>query len=317
MVTNSLNPSLFDVYEKGEALNLGPKKAVRRMTYDTFHLEQMPSLTAPVMIIGLRGWGNALEVSSEMAAYLVDALDGRAIGRIDADRCYRYDDNRPEVQIESGRLTAIKPPGGTFFAVETKAGDTDLMVLIADEPSLNWHRFSQELVDLAHRLEAPAVISLGSMFDHVLHTDCIVSAATTGDAHAAVLDRHGVIAINYHGPSAIHTLILDACRRQGVFGASLWAHCPAYLQGVTHHGLMLTLAQLIGDLASFSLDTDILESRWSALETQIKELIADNPKLAGIVDQIRKKKREGAWQNLGKTGEGQGNVINLRDFIDS
>ena len=80
---------------------------------------------------------------------------------------------------------------------------------------------------------------------------------------------------------------------------------------------MLTLAQLIGDMASFSLDTDTLESRWEALENQIQELIADNPKLAGIVDQIRKKKREGAWQNLGKMGDGKGKVINLRDFIDS
>jgi proteasome assembly chaperone (PAC2) family protein len=287
------------------------------MQYDTFHLKQMPPLTAPVMIIGLRGWGNALDVSTEMAAYLVDTLEGRAVGRIDADRCYRYDDNRPVVRIESGRVAAITPPGGTFFAVAAEPAGGDLIVLIADEPSLNWHRFSQEVVDLAHRLEAPAVISLGSMYDHVLHTDRIVSAATTGDDYAGTLARHGVIAIDYHGPGAIHTLILDACRKQGVFGASLWAHCPAYLQGITHHGLLLTLARLIGDLAFVSLDTDILETRWIALETQIQELIADNPKLAGIIDQIRHKKREGAWKNLGKTGNKQGKVINLRDFIDS
>lgn len=286
------------------------------MNYETIQLETMPALKKPMFIIGLRGWGNALDVSSGMAAYLVDSLQGRPIGRIDPDVCYRYDEIRPVVQIESGRMSSLNPPGGSFFAIETKPDENDLVVLTADEPSLNWYRFSQELVDLAQHLGAPAVISLGSMFDNVLHTDRIISAATTGSDYEGILKRHGVIPINYHGPSAIHTIILDACLKRGVFGVSFWSHCPAYLQGITHHGMMLQLARLLGDVASFSLTTDSLEARWEALDLQIQELISDNPKLEAIIDQIRRKKREGAWQNLGEKKNGQGNVINLRDFID-
>ena len=50
------------------------------MDYETIHLESIPALETPVFIIGLRGWGNALDVSSGMAGYLVDSLQGRSIG---------------------------------------------------------------------------------------------------------------------------------------------------------------------------------------------------------------------------------------------
>jgi proteasome assembly chaperone (PAC2) family protein len=286
------------------------------MEYQTFRLETIPTLTAPVFIIGFRGWGNALEVSAGTAAYLVETLQAVSIGHIDPDACYRYDENRPVVKIETGDLKSITPPGGGFFAIATHPGENDLVILIADEPSLNWYRFSQELVDLAHQLGTPGVITLGSMFDNVLHTDRIISAVTTGSDFEGVISRHRVIPINYHGPSAIHTIILDACRKRAVAGASLWGHCPAYLQGITHHGMMLQLVRLLADMASFSLETEALEAHWEALEIQIQKLITDNPKLQGIMDQIRKKKREGAMQNLGQNGDEQGKVINLQDFLD-
>jgi proteasome assembly chaperone (PAC2) family protein len=286
------------------------------MEYQTFRLETMPVLTTPVFIIGLRGWGNALEVSAGTADYLVETLNAVSIGHIDPDTCYRYDDSRPVVRIETGEMKSITPPGGNLFAISTQPGENDLVILIADEPSLNWYQFSRELVDLARQLGTPGVITLGSMFDNVLHTDRIISAVTTGSDFQGVVSRHRLIPVNYHGPSAIHTIILEACRKRAVAGANLWGHCPAYLQGVTHHGLMLQLVRMLADMASFSVPTMALEARWEALEIQIQKLITDNPKLEGIIDQIRKKKRQGAMQNLGQPGKEPGKVINLQDFLD-
>ena len=287
------------------------------MKFDTFQLETMPELSTPMVVVGLRGWGNALEVSSEMATFMVDSLEGKAVGRIDADACYRYDENRPEVRIEDGRVKSIRASGGSFFACETDSGHGDLLILVADEPSLHWQRFSRELADLARRLGARGLIVLGSMFDSVLHTDRILSAFTTGDDYAEILTRHGVLPINYRGPSAIHTLLLDACAKKGLPAASLWCHCPAYLQGITHHGMLIQLARVLADMASVSLDTRKLESLWKALEIQIQDLIAENPKLEGIVDQIRKKKRRGAAvQDMEKEGKKPADVIRLKDFFN-
>ena len=286
------------------------------MKYRTFQLETLPDLSTPVVIVGFRGWGNALEVASGMAAHVVDSLQGRSVGRLDSDACYRYDENRPMVAIESGRLQSVNPPGGNFFSVVTAPGENDLLVLIADEPSLQWHRFAWELVELAREVGAGRLISLGSMFDHVLHTDRIISAATTGDDQTDLLNHHGVLPVNYQGPGAVHTVLLEACRKRGLAGASLWCHCPAYLQGITHYGIMLPLARLLAAMASFSMETQTLESRWNLLEKQIRELIAENPKIEGVIDEIRRRKRQGVRQNMQKTGDATDNVINLQDFID-
>jgi proteasome assembly chaperone (PAC2) family protein len=287
------------------------------MAYRTFKLEKIPTLAAPVFVIGFRGWGNALDVSSGTATYLAEALQAECIGHIDPDACYRYDESRPVVEIDTGQMKTITPPGGKFFAIATHPGENDIVILVADEPSLNWYRFSWELVDLAHQFGSAGMITLGSMFDNVLHTDRIISAVTTGSYFGGVVSRHRVIPINYHGPSAVHTIILEACRNRALAGASLWGHCPAYLQGITHHGLMLQMVRLIADMAAFSLNTQALEARWEALEIQIQKLMSDNPKLEEVIDQIRKKKRQGAMQNLGQNGNKQGKVINLQDFLDT
>jgi proteasome assembly chaperone (PAC2) family protein len=286
------------------------------MEYTTIQLNEVPGLNSPTMIIGLRGWGNALEVSAGMAAYVLDQNQNRLVGRIHSDACYRYDENRPVAKLEIGKLKSIHVPGGSLFAVQGTIGNKDLLILIADEPSLNWHRFSSELVDLAVNLGVTAVFTLGSMFDHVLHTDSIISAATTGIDLSGIFKANGVTPINYHGPSAIHSLILDTCRKRGMPGASLWCHCPAYLQGITHYGLMIQLAQLLSDMIPLPIHTEELQTRWEDLGVQIQQLIDENPKIEAIMEEIRKKKRAGAWENLRQNGNGQGNVISLEEFRD-
>ena len=41
------------------------------------HIKKLPNLVDPVLIAGFDGWGNALNVSNGMAAYLVRELNAR------------------------------------------------------------------------------------------------------------------------------------------------------------------------------------------------------------------------------------------------
>ncbi len=286
------------------------------MDYQTFDVEPLTALTAPVLVVGFRGWGNALDVSSGTAAYLAETLDGTVVGRIDGDACYRYDENRPVVHISGGKLDAITPPRGIFYAIRHPGESGDLVVLVADEPQLQWHRFTQELADLGKRIGTPAVISLGSMFDNVLHTDRIISGIATGGEMHETLIRHRVAPVDYHGPSAIHTLLLDACRKQGVPGASLWCHCPAYLQGVIHHGMVLSLVRLLARMLSIELPVEALETRWKALSIQIEKLAAGNPKIGEIMDKIRREQHPAEPPHPDSTPAHPGTVINLGDYLN-
>ena len=78
--------------------------------------------------------------------------------------------------------------------------------------------------------------------------------------------------------------------------------------------MMIQLGRLPAEMIPFSIPTDDLQTRWEVLEVQIQQLISENSKLESIIDEVRKKKREGAWQGPGRNGNRSGNVINLEDF---
>jgi len=95
------------------------------MFSDAIEIAYMPDMDDPVLIAGFEGWGNALDLSRGMVDYLIEKLDAKAFGRIIPDPFYRFDENRPSVEIEEGLLKKITPPGGYLHVVQKQtAGRT-------------------------------------------------------------------------------------------------------------------------------------------------------------------------------------------------
>jgi len=149
------------------------------------------------------------------------------------------------------------------------------------------------------------------MYDNVLHTDKVVSAFASSEALLTDLKKIEVNPVNYKGPSAIHSTIHSIARKRGFECISLWCHCPYYLQGTTHFGLLSHLGSLLSSWGGFHLDTDELESTWQDLSRQIQELIDNNPELKGMVNDLRKAKIKGSWDETKKADK----VIRLEDFL--
>ena len=115
------------------------------MNTQGIQVAEWPDLKAPILIAGFDGWGNALDISNGMAAYLIHKLNAKAFATINPDVFYRYDANRPEVDIDAGILKHLSPPGGSFYAVRTGSEGSDLVILKTAEPDLQWLRFADEL----------------------------------------------------------------------------------------------------------------------------------------------------------------------------
>jgi proteasome assembly chaperone (PAC2) family protein len=286
------------------------------MTEYGFHIKEYPELNRPFFIIGIEGWGNALNVSKGMISYLIDTLKAEPIGEINPDLFYRYDEMRPEVEIEAGEMKNISPPGGTFYAARLEGGARDLVLLKADEPNLRWFQFVNDLFGFSEKMNVDTIVTLGSMYDNVLHTDRIISALKTSDAVFPELEKKNITTVTYQGPGAIHSLINSEGIKQGVRCASLWCHCPYYLQGATHFGLLAHLGALLASLGGFELDIKDLENSWEQLHTQIQELIENSPELQTAIQELRKAKVRGSWASMKSTVEGDGNVISLKDFLE-
>ncbi|UCF58014.1 MAG: PAC2 family protein [Deltaproteobacteria bacterium] len=273
----------------------------------------MPKLKDPLFIAGFDGWGNALDISRGMVDYLIRKLNVELFGEINPDLFYRFDENRPVVEIENGLLKKIFPPGGFLYATKPDLAGRDLIILKASEPHLRWFHFVDAILSLCKKSGVKTIVSLGSMYDNVLHTDTIISALASSEELLSKLRAENVNRINYKGPSAIHSTIHSEAKKRGFECISLWCHCPYYLQGTTHFGLLSHLGSLLSSWGGFKLDTEDLETTWRNLGKQIQGIIDKNPELQGMINDLRKAKVKGSWDTARKSDK----VIHLNDFLKS
>ena len=139
------------------------------------HIEQRPELKRGVLIAGFDGWGNALDVSKGMVSYLIRKLEAQYFAKVNCDLFYRFDETRPFVKIEQGSLKSISPPSASFYVARNPSHGSDVVILKATEPHLQWYRFVDELCSFCEKLNIEKIITLGSMYDNVLHSDKIIS----------------------------------------------------------------------------------------------------------------------------------------------
>ncbi len=286
------------------------------MKQQAIHVKEIPQLQKPILIAGFSGWGNALNVSRGMASYLIRTLDAKLFATINPDHFYRYDDARPLVSIEDGSLKSLSPAGGSFYAARTGSDERDLVIMKADEPNLRWFHFVDELFLLCQKLGIETVITLGSMYDNVLPSDRIISGIASHEYLRSKLKEKNVNPIFYQGPSAIHSIIQSEGQARGFQCMSLWSHCPYYLQGAMHYGILAHLGALLSYLGEFKLELKALEDSWKELNDQIQVLIESKPELRELINQLRKAKVRGSWESMKASIKKDEKVIDIKDFLD-
>jgi proteasome assembly chaperone (PAC2) family protein len=280
------------------------------MNENNIELEYIPKLNSPLFILGFDGWGNALDISMGMIDYLVKKLDAKPFGRINPDPFYRFDDKRPSVEIRDGILKEITPPGGSLYAADKKTAGRDIIILKAAEPNLRWYQFTNSVLSLCEKSGVKSIISLGSMFDNVLHTDIIISAISSTEEIIKRVKRYNVITSSYSGPGGIHSTITHEAHKRGLECLNLWCHCPHYLQGTTHFGILSSLGELLSKWGEFELETDELLITWKEICSQIQGIIDKNSELQGIIADIQKEKKRDSWIGQNRSDK----VIKLEDF---
>jgi proteasome assembly chaperone (PAC2) family protein len=280
-------------------------------------IEKTPELKNPLLIAGFEGWGNALNVSEGMVSFLIRKLGAKRFARVNPDLFYRYDKSRPFVDIKEGVLRKISPPGGSFYFAEVPPCKRGIVILRSEEPHLRWGRFLNVLFSLCQALDIDSIFTVGSMYDNVLHSDRIVSGIASEEALFSIIQKKQVIPITYQGPSAIHSSIHFEAQKRGFQSLSLWGHCPYYLEGAVHFGLLAHIGNLLASFGEFELDTQEMETEWKKLNQQIQNLIDGNPELQTMISEIRKSKVRASWTGMEGNITKDAKVIKLDDYIHS
>ena len=287
------------------------------MNKEDILISYMPKLSNPTLIVAFEGWANAMDVARGVMRHLIGQMKGIPFAALNPDNFYSYDSHRPIVDIQSGMLKSISSPGGNFHAVQTAGVAGDLVLLDASEPSLNWGAFAESLFAFCEQLGVCNFISLGSLYDNVLHTDQVFSALVSNLGLLNRFEPHTVQPISYQGPGAIHSLLHAEAVRRELTCVSIWAHCPYFLEGNSHFGHMALMGRLLSVFCGFSLDVTELEGNWHKLAGKIEERIEQSEQVKNIVEELRKVKRKGSLSGVKPKAKKHGKVIDLADFFDS
>ena len=130
----------------------------------------------------------------------------------------------------------------------------------------------------------------------------------------SLLRQKGINSVSYEGPSAIHSVIHAEGLKRNYACISLWCHCPVYLQGTTHFGILAHLGKLLASLGGFEINTEDLEVSWEKSKTQIENLIDNNAELQAVVNELRKAKTRGSDTAM-KGAVKDEKIINIQDFL--
>jgi len=247
---------------------------------DFVELEGNPNLRHPQVVAAFRGWNDAGGAASLAAGYLRSVTDAERFAVIDSEPFVDYQQTRPTVSMVDGDVRRVEWPVTEVFASQ----DHDLMIVIGTEPNMRWRAFSDSIVDLARRYRSELVITMGALLADTPHTRPVPVSASASDP--GLMERHGLVRSTYEGPTGIVGILHDSCSRAGLTSASLWAATPHYISAAPNPQAALALLERLSDLAGTPPGSAELERAASEYQLRVASAIADDPDVAGYVEQL-------------------------------
>lgn len=247
---------------------------------DFVELEGNPKLRHPRVVAAFRGWNDAGGAASLAAGYLRSVTDAERFAVIDSEPFVDYQQTRPTVSMVDGDVRHVEWPVTEVFASQ----DHDLMIVLGTEPNMRWRAFSDSIVDLAQRYRSRLVITMGALLADTPHTRPVPVSASASDPD--LMSRHGLVRSTYEGPTGIVGVLHDSCSRAGLVSASLWAATPHYISAAPNPQAALALLERLADIAGTPAGSAELERAASEYQLRVASAIADDPDVAGYVEQL-------------------------------
>ncbi len=236
------------------------------------------------MVCAFQGWNDAGDAASSAVSFLASALDARRFAQIDSEEFYDFQANRPCIRFDENEAREIAWPTVEIFEASAPRAPRDLVVVEGGEPSMRWRAFSAHIVDLAEALGVQLVVSLGALLGDVPHTRPVALSGHASDA--ALLERLGIQASSYEGPTGIVGVLHTACAQAGLPSASLWASVPHYVAAAANPKAALALLRRVEVLIGVSVDVSELESSAADYERQVGMAVRSDPDIQAFVERL-------------------------------
>jgi proteasome assembly chaperone (PAC2) family protein len=249
--------------------------------------ERHPQLERPVLVAAFRGWNDGGNGASLAVGYLARVWGARRFAEIDAEGFFDFQSTRPQVTLIDGMSRRIDWPETVFYHARPEGSDRDVVLLLGVEPNYRWRTFAELVSALAQQLSVELTITMGSLLADVPHTR---PAPVTGSANDPVLvEQLGLSASRYEGPTGIVGVLHDACSRDGLPSASLWAAVPHYVQLTPSPRAAKALVERLGTLLGLTIDVAELEAASDSYAQQVSDAVAVDPETQAYVEELEQR----------------------------
>ena len=163
--------------------------------------------------------------------------------------------------------------------------ERDLVLLSGIEPNLRWRSFADAVIDGRHaaRREDGGHARRAARRRARIRARCRSPASpptrswSSGSTCSAPATRD---------PTGIVGIVHDACRRNGLTSASLWAAVPHYVAAVPNPKAALALLRRLEGFTGVAIEASELEEAMSQFETQVDRAVASNPEIEELVRRL-------------------------------
>ena len=260
---------------------------------DPLKIHSMPqTLRRPILIMAFTGWNDAAESATTAARYLAASFSGQKFAEIDPEEFYHFGLSRPYVRFKAGSETEreVVWPATEFSIAQSPDLQRDLIVGVAPEPHLRWRTYCETVLQLAQTCEVALVLTLGALLAEVAHTKPIRLVGGASDPELGA--RLGLRPTRYEGPTGIVGVLNTICRDRGLATASLWANVPHYISGIENPKASRALVQRVLSLLGAETDLSDLDDAGRQFDQNLKEIIAQNAKIANYIAKLEAKEAE-------------------------
>ncbi len=249
-----------------------------------------PEGKLPTMLVAFAGWPDAAEAATRAVRFLVRKLRAKRFAEIDPEEFYDFTHVRPHSRVNRRGERIIRWPQNDLYYYSPKDESRALLLFMGTEPNLKWRTYSNILTTVAQRHEVGLIVSLGALLDAVPHTR---EPRVTGGASSHELTQKaewlGIKNSGYQGPTGIHTAFTDACTRAGMTHASIWGHCPHYVNTSPDPKVSHALLTRLRSLIDIDVDLEELHIAGSAYQEEVTKVIAKQPDVSNYVRRLERR----------------------------
>ncbi|MDA0769754.1 MAG: hypothetical protein BZY79_02585 [SAR202 cluster bacterium Casp-Chloro-G4] len=251
---------------------------------------ETPEQNFPTMIVAFAGWPDAAEAATRAVRYLVRKLPAKKFAEIDPEEFYDFTVVRPQTRTNRQGDRIIRWPQNDLYYYAPEEESRRFILFVGTEPNLKWRAYSNILTSIAVRHEVKLIVSLGALLDAVPHTR---EPRITGRASSQELTQKaewlGIRNSGYQGPTGIHTAFMDACTNLNIAHASVWGHCPHYVNTTPDPRVSRALLTRLRSLIDVDVDLEELRLAGEAYQEEVNKVIAKQPDVSSYVTRLEQR----------------------------